>query len=53
VCDGLMAAHRSVKSFHPSFDGRESITVHPTKTIAIVDDSQAPPPYPGCVRRSR
>ena len=39
VCDGLMAAD-SRSTVHRSFEESENSTVHPTKTIAIVDDSE-------------
>ena len=39
VCDGLMAADKRA-SVHPSFGESENSTVHPSKTIAILDDSQ-------------
>ena len=39
VCDGLMAGDPR-SSVHPSFDESENSSVHPSKTIAIFDDSQ-------------
>lgn len=39
VCDGLMAGDPR-SSVHPSFEEFENSAVHPSKTIAIVDDSQ-------------
>ena len=38
VCDGLMAAHRNAKP-DGSFEESENSAVHPTKPIAILDDS--------------
>ena len=39
VCDGLMACNPR-SAIHPLFDKNGNSTVHPSKTIAIVDDSQ-------------
>ena len=39
VCDGLMAGDPR-SSAHQSFDERENSPVHPSKTVAIFDDSQ-------------
>lgn len=39
VCDGLMAAHRLAK-IDPIFCKSENLTVYPSRTIAILDDSQ-------------
>ncbi len=39
VCDGLMACNPR-SAIHPLFDENGNSAVHPSKTIAIVDDSQ-------------